>query len=324
MLLPASSRASGCFVRLRGINEREFLTSEGPAMTYVKYLLEKTEQANSLQPPKSLLTKSRDGREVFMEFIKCSSYRTAGQLDSASKIIEKVIGMRPKSFYYYGFAASIADDMHNYEKSEQYFQKALSLESNDPRMKVLYSQYLSEKEPNKALEILNEVWKTDELKPFAAFFMFNILAPRGEFQKCSDYLQEAVKIEPNNSYLWLNLGISLANSDKINPAIEAFKKSVELLPERGPFRAQLAQTLEKAGKYDEAELHFRKLLGIEPNNPVVHMWLAEFLANHRPSSIQEALKEATIALNLPEKGGLTRKEIQKFIEKLKNQTTTNN
>jgi trypsin-like peptidase len=92
-----------------------------------------------------------------------------------------------------------------------------------------------------------------------------------------------------------------------------------LLPEKGPFRGTLAHTLEKTGDLTEAEKHFRELLNIEPNNPVVHMWLAKFLAKYRPHAKKEALKEAQTALTLPAKRGLPRQVIEQFISNLKSQ-----
>jgi tetratricopeptide (TPR) repeat protein len=317
MLLPGSSKAAGCFTTLAGTKGKEFIESRGPTMTCVKNLLEKSDEANSLKLAPSLLDKPQDADAVFQNLIQSYSDYTAKKYESAFKNIKAVIDSRPRSVYVYALAANIVENMGNKEQTEQYYQKALDLNPNDLNLKLFYAQFLSDREPNKAVEILQEVWKSKELKPFVVFFMFNILVKQGEFQKCTEFLQEALKVEPDNSYLWFNLGYCFYNSGKINEAIEPVKKAVELLPERGPFRGLLAQILEEAGRYDEAELHFRKLLEIEPGNPVVHMWLAEFLAKHRPAAVQEALKEAKISLELPEKGGLTRQYIQAFMEKLK-------
>ncbi|GAI04270.1 unnamed protein product, partial [marine sediment metagenome] len=39
-----------------------------------------------------------------------------------------------------------------------------------------------------------------------ALSMFNILSERGEYQRCAELLSEAVKVNPENAYLWVNLG----------------------------------------------------------------------------------------------------------------------
>ena len=86
-----------------------------------------------------------------------------------------------------------------------------------------------------------------------------------------------------------------------------------------PFRGQLARILEKAGRLDEAEKHFRELLIVEPNNPVVHLWLARFLDKHRPDAVDKALKEAKIALELPRRKSLPREKIEQVIWELQSE-----
>ena len=164
------------------------------------------------------------------------------------------------------------------------------------------------------------MWYVDELKPAVALLMFNILVERSQFQRVGELLNEALKINPKNAYLWMSLGGCQYKSDKFDEAIASYTKAVELLPERGPFRGQLAHLLEQADRLDEAEKHFRELLNIEPDNPVVHLWLAKFLGKHRPEAMDEALKEAQTALELPPRKGLPRKMIEQIIQELQSQT----
>jgi tetratricopeptide (TPR) repeat protein len=149
--------------------------------------------------------------------------------------------------------------------------------------------------------------------------MFNILSERNQFQHAGELLDEALKINPRNAYLWMYLGGCQYKLQKPDEAIASYTKGVELLPERGPFRGQLAHLLEQTGRFDEAEKHFRELLKIEPDNPVVHVWLARFLAEHRPEAKNEALKEARIALDLPPGKGLPKQRIEQIIHELESQ-----
>jgi predicted Zn-dependent protease len=153
-------------------------------------------------------------------------------------------------------------------------------------------------------------------KSFSLMLMNNILTERGEFQKCSELMKETIKVDPNNAYLWMCLGGCQFNKGNPDDAITSMTKAVELLPEKGPYRGQLARVMEQYGRLDEAEKHFRMLLKIEPDNPVVHFWLAQFLAKHRPSMKEEALKEAQFALSLPAKGRIPKQIIEKLIAEL--------
>jgi tetratricopeptide (TPR) repeat protein len=214
----------------------------------------------------------------------------------------------------------IAEKQGRFDLAEQHHQKALELNPEGMGSRFYYAQFLSSRRPDKALEIFQGIWHVDELKPAIALLMFNIFAERDQFQRASELLKESLKLNPRNAYSCMSLGDCQYKSDKIDEAIANYTKAVELLPERGPFRGRLAHLLEQAGRLDEAEKHFRELLNIEPNNPVVHLWLARFLAKHRPSAKDEALKEAKIALELPPRKGLPKEKIEQIIQELQSQT----
>lgn len=320
MLLAGTPKVAGCFTRLHWTKGQKLRSAQGPAITQVKHLLANAGKAKTLHPTEPVLIKPKDGTDVFLTFLQAYSYYTAQKFESASEQIQSVVHVRPDSAFAYALAASITEDLGKYEQAEENYQKALKLNPKGHKLKIMYAQFLSSRQPDKALEVLRNLWGSDRLKPSVAFSMFNILANRGEFQRCSELLSEALKVNPNNAYLWLNLGACHFHLGKLDDAVGPMTKAVELMPERGPFRGQLARTLEKIGKLDEAEKHFRELLKIEPDNPVVHMWLAGFLAKHRPSAKEEALKEAQVALDLPAKGGLTKQTIEQFIHDLQSKS----
>lgn len=320
MLLSGTSTVTACFTRLIRTNDKRPWRSYGPAISQVINLLDKAGQLKSLHSTKPVISKPKDGTDVFLIFLQAYNYYTAQEFQLASEQIQSVVHVRPSSAFAYALAASIDENSGKYEQAEENYQKALKLNPKGHELKIIYAQFLSTRQPDKALKILQNMWTSDKSKSFVALLMFNVLFERGEFQRCSALLNEALKVNPNNAYLWLNSGACYLHLGKPDDAVDPMSKAVKLLPERGPFRGQLAQTLEKIGKLDEAEKHFRELLKIEPDNPVVHMWLAKFLAKHRPSAKEEALKEAQIALELPAKGGLSKQTIEQFIHDLRSKT----
>jgi len=321
MLLTRSSQVAGCFVSLHHTAGQSTKTSQGPAIRQAIGLVDEAGQARSLYPAKSVISRPEDGIEVCLLCLRAYKYYTAHKYELAYKDIQALINKRPQSAFAYVLAANIAEKQDKYEQAGEYYEKALKLTPKATALKIFYAQYLSEREPDKALEILNKMWEgSDTAKPATALLMFNILSERGEFQRCIELLNDVLEVNPDNAYLRINLGACLLSTDKTDEAISSISKAVELMPERGPFRGQLAHLLEANGKLDEAEKHFRKLLEIEPENPVVHMWLAKFLSKHRPPGGEEALKEAQTALALPLKGGLTKQKIEQFINELKSKS----
>jgi tetratricopeptide (TPR) repeat protein len=319
MLLPDSTIAAGCFTSLQ--TERgELVGGRGPALTQVRRLLKQCGREQSLTPSDSCLPRPEDGMNAFILLAQAYHHITNKQYGWASERIEKFLCLRPESLFGYTQFAQIAEKQGEFDLAEQRFHKALELNSEGIGTQFYYTQFLSDHQPDKALEMLQQMWRHDQRKPSVALLMFNILAERNQFQRASELLDEALKLNPRNAYLWLNLGSCNYNLDKLNEAVVNYTKAVELLPERGPFRGQLAHLLEKVGRLDEAEKHFRELLNVEPDNPVVHLWLARFLGKHRPQAKDEALKEAKIALELPPRKDLPRDKIEKIIQELQSKT----
>jgi len=323
MLLPDSTVVAGCFTELRRSKQgdMERLSAIGPAVTQVRHLLEQSCWEKSLIPSNSTISQPKDGIDAFILYAQAYRHLMNEQYELASDSIEKFIGLRPESYLGYALAANNAEKNKKFDIAEQYYQKALKLNPEGTTLKIFYAQFFSDYQPDRALELCQDIWKFDKLKPTVALLMFNILSERGEYQRCAELLSEAVKVNPENAYLWFNLGACHFYLGKQDNAVANMTKAVELSPERGPFRGQLARLLEDIGKLDEAEKHFRELLKIEPNNPVVHFWLADFLAKHRPQAKDEALKEAQTALELPPKKSLPKQKIEQLIQELLHKTT---
>jgi len=322
MLLPDSAIVAGCFTTLhRAAREGlKRVSATGPAVTQVRHLLEGDHWEKSLIPSNSTVSRPEDGIDAFLLYTQALRYFMNDDYESASNSIKKFIDLRPESHIGYALAANNANRNKKYDVAEQCYQKALKFNPEGTTLKALYAQFLSDHQPDRALEILQGIWQLGKLKHTVALLMFNILSERGEYQRCAVLLSEVVKIHPENAYLWLNLGGCYYHLGKHDEAIAHMTKAVELLPERGPFRGQLARLLEVVGKLDEAEKHFRELLNIEPDNPVVHFWLAEFLGKHRPQAREEALKVAQNALALPSRKSMPKQKIKQLIQELRSKT----
>ncbi|MHC4625634.1 MAG: tetratricopeptide repeat protein [Planctomycetota bacterium] len=320
MLLPDSAVVAGCFTALNKTKGDRRVRARGPAVVQVRRLLKDSDVAESLKAGDTRLPRPKDAVDAFLIFARAYRRYLEHRHVWASERIEQLIRMRPESPFAYLMSASNAEVQRDFDLADQHFRKALALNPESAAARFFYAQSLAERRPDEALEMLESLWERDAHKPPAALLMFNILAERGQFQRAGELLTEALKLNPRNAYVLMSLGSCQYSMDRIDEAIASYTKAVELLPERGPFRGQIAHILEKADRLDEAEKHFRELLNIEPDNPVVHLWLARFLAKHRPEARDEALKEAQIALELPPRKGLPKEKIEQLIQELQSQT----
>lgn len=83
------------------------------------------------------------------------------------------------------------------------------------------------------------------------------LANLGDYEKADDYIDELLKIQPNNENVNYLGGIIAANTGDIQQASILFKKALDLNPylvENPVFMFQLGQMLFYSERYDEAKI----------------------------------------------------------------------
>ena len=317
MILPGTRKAAGCFVRLNKSVSDGQLTSQGPALAQARRLAAENDQLQSLAAPESLLAREADGYQVARLFLQAHKALVRNDYQKASTRTEELLTLRPQTPIFHILAAQLQEKQEDYKKAEAYYRSALELDSETPTIRMMYGQFLLQRDPNRALDTLEGLWEYERMRPWLALIMWNDLQRE---QIIDDHhiqlLQEALTVEPGNAYLWFNLGAAQLQLGQTDEGFESMTRAVDLFPERGSLRGQLARLLEDAGRLDEAEGHFRRLLQIEPGNAVVHVWLARFLSRHRPEAREEALKEARTAVQLPPREGLPPEAIQKIINQI--------
>src|SRR5512135_2002535 len=85
----------------------------------------------------------------------------------------------------------------------------------------------------------------------------------GNYQEAAGELEDLVKRAPSNFDVQELLGLVYTAQSKFEDAHARFEKAVQLRPNSGPARANLAVNLSKLGKNDEAESQFKKAIAVE-------------------------------------------------------------
>ena len=100
----------------------------------------------------------------------------------------------------------------------------------------------------------------------------------------------------NNYYAHISLGKILAWRGETDEAIVHFKKTLEIEPDLAEAHSNLAAALAKIGQIDEAIAHFQKALEIKPDNAEVQNILGTVLADR--GQIDEAVAHFKKALEI--------------------------
>jgi predicted Zn-dependent protease len=236
----------------------------------------------------------------------------------AQEAARAFIELRPANALGHKVLAYASEHLGQTEAARESYRRALELAPEGLNGRILYAQFLGDhQDPNGAQTILKSLWQAGRSRELVAIALVNLRNDRKQYSPAIETLEEAVRSNPRNAYLWQQLAGCRMQTDGPAGAIEPLTRAVELYPERGPARGSLARLLEVVGKLDEAEMHLRALQEMEPENPVGCCLLAQFLARRRPEAAQEALAIAEKALTLPPNPSLPRGAVEKVIAEIR-------
>jgi Tfp pilus assembly protein PilF len=321
ILLPDSSVVLGCFASVSGVSMgSQSLRNEakGPAVSGVPALLGEAFRDRAACPGPARRESPDDAREVCALALRAVNLVQREQYASAQEAARALVQHRPDSALAHKLLACGSEHLGQVEAAREEYQRAMQLDPNGLNIRLLYAQCLgAHGDPNGARQVLEPLWRSGRARDLVAIALVNLLGEQKEFARCFQILEEAVKSNPRNAYLWQQTAGCRMQVQGPAAAVEPLARAVELYPERGPLRGSLAHLLEATGDLDGAEKHFRTLLEVEPDNPVVYCWLAQFLCKHRPQAIEEALKAAEKALALPPRVSLPRRTIEQLIAEIR-------
>lgn len=323
ILLADSSAVAGCFVPLNtNLRLHGVISARGPAISQVMELLDAHQEVAATTVSKIQLPRPEDGNELFLNIVQACSLILKDQFNEVSVVSEKLTQLRPDHTLGYSLAGSCLSRSDKNDEAESSFQKALAIKPDGVVLRCVYAQFLQDQgQTDRAQKMYEQLWQSGHSRPTIAVNLSNIYSEKNDFTQSIKILEESLKENLSDAYLNFFLGNFLARSGNADEGINYLKRTVQLLPEKGPMRGVLAHTLEKDGQLDEAKRHFLHLLEIEPKSPVVHFWLAKFLAEHRPGAKEKALKEAQITLSLLPGGRVFEEEVKEFISALENKIT---
>lgn len=320
MVLPNTSIAIGCFASIDStVRGSQVLRRDarGPAVCQVAQLLGDGWSERLARPSQVRLESPEDAHEACSLALKASLLRPDGY-ESVPELIRAFLELRPDSVFGHRVLAYASEKLGHTEAARESYERALELDPNSFSVQLLYAQFLADNgEQEKAWQVLEPLAGSGRSNDLVTIALVNILSEQRRFDRCLQILENAVKVSPRNGYLWQQMAACRLQLRGPQAAIGPLTRVVELLPETGSFRGTLARLLETAGVLDEAEKHYRELLEVEPENPVVYYWLARFLRAHRPQARREALAMAEKALDLPLHPSLPREKIEELIDEIR-------
>lgn len=119
--------------------------------------------------------------------------------------------------------------------------------------------------------ILEESRESLPVKDYELFLEARQLRKNGQYNKAIETLKGIVERYPEFYFGWYNLGLAYDAVDNFDAARHAYEKAVQLEPVLSVRDASIYNTygyfLYRHSRYEEAKIHLKKALEIDPNHP---------------------------------------------------------
>ncbi len=109
-----------------------------------------------------------------------------------------------------------------------------------------------------------------------------INADLGNFEKALICFTKSIKINPNYTKAYLNLGSSLNNLGRFEDAILSYNKAIKIEPEYPDVHFNLGKTLNDLGKFEDAIISYVDAIKLKPNFIEAHTNLIKILTFYKP------------------------------------------
>ena len=185
-----------------------------------------------------------------------------GKVEEALPFFETAITANPKMTQY---RASFVDSLikiNRLDDAKNELDKALSKGLKDEVLDRLKQKINSLKSANFKSDA-NNLNSEDPTKEKLKSLM--MLYKQRKFIWLFDETKKLIKHFPNSSFLLNLMGVSAAQTERMDMAIDAFKKAINLKKDNGEIYYNLGNALKDNGELDEAIKNYKKAISYEPN-----------------------------------------------------------
>src|SRR5688572_12396619 len=194
-----------------------------------------------------------------------AAYRARKYAD-ATAIFEHYTAQRPKNawgHYMLGLSAWKSGDL---AKSEQAFEKALSVDPQHVKSLVNLSRvFIEQKRHEDAVDRLTRAADVDPESTQVYRLLGRTYHTQGKTEEAVDAYRRAIELNELDSWSMNNLGLLFLEMQRADEALPLLVKAVELRRDVPAFHNNLGMALEHTGRFGEAATAYKGALAADPN-----------------------------------------------------------
>lgn len=189
----------------------------------------------------------------------------AKKYSDATAIFDRYTAERPTNawgHYMLGLSAWKSGDL---AKSEQAFDKALSVDPKHVKSLVNLSRVLIEqKRPDEAVERLTRAAEIDPESTEVFRLLGRTYHTQGKTEEAVTAYRRAIELNELDAWSMNNLGLMFLETERADEAVPLLTKAAELRPEMSAFHNNLGMALEHTGQFRAAADAYKAALAADP------------------------------------------------------------
>jgi tetratricopeptide (TPR) repeat protein len=188
----------------------------------------------------------------------------AKKYSEATAIFEGYTGRRPTNAWGHSMLGLSAWKSGDFEKSEQAFDRALSLDPKHVKSLVNSSRlFIDQKRYDDAIARLTRAAEIDPESLEVARLLARTYAAQAKTAEAIDTYQHVVELNENDAWSQNNLGLLLLETGRADEALPHFAKAVELRKDVPAFHNNLGMALEHTGRFRAAAAAYSGALAVD-------------------------------------------------------------
>jgi len=224
-----------------------------------------------------------------MSFADGQAAYQARKYSDATAIFDRYTTERPANawgHYMLGLSAWKSGDL---AKSEQAFEKALSVDPQHVKSLVNLSRvFIEQKRPDEAVERLSRAAAIDPESTEVQRLLGRTYHTQGKTDEAVAAYRRAIELNELDAWSMNNLGLVFLETERADEALPLLTQATELRPEVPVFHNNLGMALEHTGRFKEAATEYKAALAADPGYDKAKRNLA------RVEAVQEDSEETKV------------------------------